>query len=76
MPPSGESLKILGRDLGNRVYTKYCVQQKCRNQTVEKLGSIYNTYTELLAKDTEVEKCLQPSQHTQAVHFEPWWIFM
>lgn len=54
MPPSGESLKILARDLGNRVYTKYAVRQKQQNQTVEKLGNIYKAYTRLLAKDTEV----------------------
>ncbi|KAM7388437.1 hypothetical protein PAMP_024611 [Pampus punctatissimus] len=54
MPPSGESLKILARDLGNRVYTKYAVRQKHQNQTVEKMGNIYNAYTELLAKDTQV----------------------
>uniref|UniRef100_A0A669CLL2 DNA-directed RNA polymerase n=1 Tax=Oreochromis niloticus TaxID=8128 RepID=A0A669CLL2_ORENI len=53
LPPSGESLKILARDLGNRVFTKYCVRQKHQNQTVEKLGSIYNAYTDLLAKDTK-----------------------
>lgn len=56
MPPSGESLKILARDLGNRVFTKYCVRQKHQNQTVEKLGSIYNAYTDLLAKDTKVKR--------------------
>ncbi|KAM7410187.1 hypothetical protein PAMA_001571 [Pampus argenteus] len=54
MPPSGESLKILARDLGNRVYTKYTVRQKHQNQTVEKMGNIYNAYTGLLAKDTQV----------------------
>lgn len=54
LPPSGESLKILARDLGNRVYTKYAVRQKHQNQMVEKLGSIYNAYTHLLAKDTKV----------------------
>uniref|UniRef100_A0A1A7WLC6 DNA-directed RNA polymerase n=2 Tax=Iconisemion striatum TaxID=60296 RepID=A0A1A7WLC6_9TELE len=53
LPPSGESLKILARDLGSRVYTKYCVQQKYRNENVEKLGTIYGAYTELLAKDTK-----------------------
>uniref|UniRef100_A0A665WUW3 DNA-directed RNA polymerase n=1 Tax=Echeneis naucrates TaxID=173247 RepID=A0A665WUW3_ECHNA len=53
MPPRGESLKILAGDLGNRVFTKYSVRQKHRNQTVEKLGNIYNTYTDLLAKDSK-----------------------
>ncbi len=56
LPPSGESLKILARDLGSRVYTKYFVQQKHQSQTLEKLGNIYNAYTDLLAKDTKVEK--------------------
>ncbi|XP_071377598.1 DNA-directed RNA polymerase, mitochondrial isoform X2 [Centroberyx affinis] len=54
LPPSGESLKILARDLGNRVYTKYFVRQKGHNQMVEKLSSIYSSYTDLLAKDTKV----------------------
>ncbi|XP_028301108.1 DNA-directed RNA polymerase, mitochondrial [Gouania willdenowi] len=53
LPPSGESLKILARDLGNRVYTKYFVRQKEQSQTLEKLGNIYNAYTELVAKDAK-----------------------
>uniref|UniRef100_A0A8C5D5J6 DNA-directed RNA polymerase n=1 Tax=Gouania willdenowi TaxID=441366 RepID=A0A8C5D5J6_GOUWI len=55
LPPSGESLKILARDLGNRVYTKYFVRQKEQSQTLEKLGNIYNAYTELVAKDAKVK---------------------
>ncbi|XP_006800467.2 DNA-directed RNA polymerase, mitochondrial [Neolamprologus brichardi] len=62
LPPSGESLKILARDLGNRVFTKYCVRQKHQNQTVEKLGSIYNAYTDLLAKDIKVYDVLPREQ--------------
>ncbi|XP_077964759.1 DNA-directed RNA polymerase, mitochondrial [Gasterosteus aculeatus] len=62
LPPSGESLKILGRDLGHRVYTKYCVQQKQQNQVVEKLRNIYNAYTDLLAKDTK-ECIVLPSEY-------------
>lgn len=58
LPPSGESLKILAQDLGNRVYTKYAVRQKHQNKMLEKLSNIYNTYTELLAKDTQVNKSL------------------
>lgn len=56
MPPSGESLKILARDLGNRVYTKYAIRLKHQSKMLEKLGNIYNAYTGLLAKDTEVSK--------------------
>lgn len=58
LPPSGESLKILAQDLGNRVYTKYVVRQKHQNKILEKLSNIYNAYTELLAKDTKVNKSL------------------
>lgn len=53
MPPSGESLKILARDLGSRVYTKYSVRQKQQNQMVQKISSLYSSYTDILAKDTE-----------------------
>ncbi|XP_070687928.1 DNA-directed RNA polymerase, mitochondrial [Pempheris klunzingeri] len=53
LPPSGESLKIIARDLGNRVYTMYSVRQKQQNQMVEKLCNIYSAYTDLLAKDTK-----------------------
>uniref|UniRef100_A0AAQ5X638 DNA-directed RNA polymerase n=1 Tax=Amphiprion ocellaris TaxID=80972 RepID=A0AAQ5X638_AMPOC len=62
MPPSGESLKLLARDLGNRVYTKYTVRQKQENQMVEKMAGIYNLYTDLLAKDTKVYDVL-PREH-------------
>lgn len=53
MPPSGESLKILARDLGTRVYTKYSVRQKKQNHMVQKISNIYSSYTDILAKDTE-----------------------
>ncbi|KAF7655790.1 hypothetical protein LDENG_00050760 [Lucifuga dentata] len=62
LPPSGESLKILARDLGNKVYTKYSVRQKHNNQIVEKLKNIYSAYTDLLAKDTKVYDVLPREQ--------------
>lgn len=62
LPPSGESLKILARDLGNRVYTKYSVRHKQQNQMLEKMGNIYNVYTDLLAKDTKVYDVLPREQ--------------
>ncbi|XP_032381991.1 DNA-directed RNA polymerase, mitochondrial isoform X1 [Etheostoma spectabile] len=62
LPPSGESLKILASDLGNRVYTKYSVRQKHQNQIVKKLANIYNGYIDLLAKDTK-EYDILPSEH-------------
>lgn len=59
MTPSGESLKILARDLGTRVYTKYSIRQKQQNQILEKLSTIYNAYTGVLAKDTKVNEVVQ-----------------
>lgn len=56
--PSGESLKILATDLGGRVYTKYSVRQKQQYEMVQKLRKIYNSYSDILAKDTEVYSVL------------------
>lgn len=56
MPPSGEALRILAGNLGNRVYTKYAIALKHRNKKLEKLGNIYKAYAGMLAKDTEVTK--------------------
>ncbi|MCJ8737740.1 hypothetical protein PDJAM_G00027500 [Pangasius djambal] len=53
LPPSGESLLFLAKELGNRVHNVYCIQQKSHSQIVEKLGNIYNSYVKLLGKDTE-----------------------
>ncbi|KAK7889631.1 hypothetical protein WMY93_025191 [Mugilogobius chulae] len=58
MPPSGESLKIMARDLGSRVYTKYSVRQKQQNHMVQKMSNIYNSYTDILAKDTQASSVL------------------
>uniref|UniRef100_A0AAV2L0R0 DNA-directed RNA polymerase n=1 Tax=Knipowitschia caucasica TaxID=637954 RepID=A0AAV2L0R0_KNICA len=54
MPPSGESLKIMARDLGSRIYTKYSVRQKQQNHMMDKMSSIYSSYADILAQDTEV----------------------
>eukprot|EP00063_Salmo_salar_P096967 XP_014071802.1 PREDICTED: DNA-directed RNA polymerase, mitochondrial-like [Salmo salar] len=53
LPPSGESLHILAKELGNRVHNKFCIRMKEHNQMVDKLSHIYNEYTELLAKDSK-----------------------
>uniref|UniRef100_A0A674DYG5 DNA-directed RNA polymerase n=1 Tax=Salmo trutta TaxID=8032 RepID=A0A674DYG5_SALTR len=53
LPPSGESLHILAKELGNRVHNKFCIRMKGHNQMVDKLSHIYNEYTELLAKDSK-----------------------
>ncbi|KAL3047593.1 hypothetical protein OYC64_021729 [Pagothenia borchgrevinki] len=51
LPPSGEMLKLLAKNMGGRVNTKYSVKQKQHNQTVGKLNNIYDAYTDLVAKD-------------------------
>ncbi|KAJ0065116.1 hypothetical protein NL108_005600, partial [Boleophthalmus pectinirostris] len=58
MPPSGESLRVVARDLGSRVYNKYSVKQKQQYHMVQKMTSIYSSYTDILAKDTEAYSVL------------------
>ncbi|KAM9384759.1 DNA-directed RNA polymerase, mitochondrial isoform 2-T2 [Pholidichthys leucotaenia] len=62
LPPSGEPLTSLAQTLSERIYTKYAVQQNYKNQTVKKLGRVYNAYTALLAKDTKVYSVLPREQ--------------
>uniref|UniRef100_A0A671SGJ4 DNA-directed RNA polymerase n=1 Tax=Sinocyclocheilus anshuiensis TaxID=1608454 RepID=A0A671SGJ4_9TELE len=56
--PSGESLLIMAEEMGNRVYNLYSIPQKSHSQMIEKLGSIYNSYAELLANDIETNGML------------------
>ncbi|XP_026103530.1 DNA-directed RNA polymerase, mitochondrial-like [Carassius auratus] len=58
LSPSGESLLIMAEEMGNRVYNLYSIRQKSHSQMIEKLGSIYNSYSELLANDTETNGML------------------
>uniref|UniRef100_A0A8C1L359 DNA-directed RNA polymerase n=1 Tax=Cyprinus carpio TaxID=7962 RepID=A0A8C1L359_CYPCA len=58
LSPSGESLLIMAEEMGNRVYNLYSIRQKSHSQMIEKLGSIYNLYSELLANDTETNGML------------------
>uniref|UniRef100_A0A3B4ANA1 DNA-directed RNA polymerase n=1 Tax=Periophthalmus magnuspinnatus TaxID=409849 RepID=A0A3B4ANA1_9GOBI len=69
MPPSGESLKILARDLGSRVYTKYSVRQKQQNHMVQKMTNIYSSYINILAKDTKAYSVL-PREHWNELEAE------
>uniref|UniRef100_A0AAY4CEM7 DNA-directed RNA polymerase n=1 Tax=Denticeps clupeoides TaxID=299321 RepID=A0AAY4CEM7_9TELE len=54
LQPSGESLLLMAKELGTRVYNKFCIRQKGHSQMVDKLGRIYYEYLQLLAKDTPV----------------------
>uniref|UniRef100_A0A671LYK3 DNA-directed RNA polymerase n=1 Tax=Sinocyclocheilus anshuiensis TaxID=1608454 RepID=A0A671LYK3_9TELE len=58
LSPSGESLLIMAEEMGNRVYNLYSIRQKSHSQMIEKLGSMYNSYSELLANDTETNGML------------------
>ncbi|XP_066503775.1 DNA-directed RNA polymerase, mitochondrial [Hoplias malabaricus] len=62
LPPSGDSLLNIAKELGIRVHNMFCIQQKNHSQMVEKLTSIYNSYTELLAEDTKYSSVL-PREH-------------
>ncbi|XP_067824461.1 DNA-directed RNA polymerase, mitochondrial [Heptranchias perlo] len=58
IPPNGEALLIIAKELGNRVYNKYSIRKKVKNEMVDKLKDIYHAYIELLAKDTELNNFL------------------
>ncbi|XP_035269170.1 DNA-directed RNA polymerase, mitochondrial [Anguilla anguilla] len=53
LPPSGESLLILAKNLGHRIQNKFFIRQKSQSQVVDKLRHVYERYVQLLAKDTE-----------------------
>lgn len=52
--PNGEALVVIAKELGNRIYNKYSIRKKTKNEMVDKTRDIYHAYAELLAKDTEV----------------------
>ncbi|KAI4885324.1 hypothetical protein NFI96_024392 [Prochilodus magdalenae] len=62
LPPSGDSLLNMAKELGTRVHNMFCIQQKNHSQMVEKLACIYNSYAELLAKDTKSNNILPREQ--------------
>ncbi|KAJ8374547.1 hypothetical protein SKAU_G00051270 [Synaphobranchus kaupii] len=62
LPPNGESLLVLAKDLGYRIQNKFYIRQKSQSHMVDKLRHIYERYAELLAKDTEKSNTL-PREH-------------
>nr|XP_060641053.1 DNA-directed RNA polymerase, mitochondrial [Anolis sagrei ordinatus] len=58
LPPHGESLLILARELGTKVYNKYVIKKKSRSRLVKKIKAIYDSYVQLLAKDTQPDDLL------------------
>ncbi|XP_048354229.1 DNA-directed RNA polymerase, mitochondrial [Sphaerodactylus townsendi] len=57
-PPQGESLLILARELGTKVYNKYVIQKKSRSCLVKNIQRLYDSYVQLLAKDTPPDNYL------------------
>ncbi|NWV14859.1 RPOM protein, partial [Ptilonorhynchus violaceus] len=64
MSPQGESLAVLARHLGSKVYDRYIIQRKLRSCQLEKVKEIYENYIHLLAKDT------QPKQYLPREYWE------
>ncbi|XP_038240169.1 DNA-directed RNA polymerase, mitochondrial isoform X2 [Dermochelys coriacea] len=58
LPPQGESLLVLAKELGTKIYNKYAVRKKSHSRLVEKIRKIYDEYIQLLAKDTQLDNYL------------------
>ncbi|NWR78478.1 RPOM protein, partial [Centropus unirufus] len=58
LSPQGESLAVLARELGSKVYDRYITQRKLRSCQLEKLQEIYEDYIHLLAKDGQPDNYL------------------
>ncbi|NXT61884.1 RPOM protein, partial [Chaetops frenatus] len=64
LSPQGESLAVLARELGSKVYDRYIIQRKVRSCQLEKVQEIYKNYIQLLAKDS------QPKQYLPREYWE------
>ncbi|NXU37685.1 RPOM protein, partial [Drymodes brunneopygia] len=64
LSPQGESLAVLARELGSKVYDRYIIQRKLRSCQLEKVQEIYENYIQLLAKDS------QPKQYLPREYWE------
>ncbi|NXJ02685.1 RPOM protein, partial [Psophia crepitans] len=58
LSPQGESLAVLARELGSKVYNRYITQRKLRSRQLEKVQEVYKDYVHLLAKDSQPGKYL------------------
>ncbi|XP_062816381.1 DNA-directed RNA polymerase, mitochondrial isoform X2 [Anolis carolinensis] len=72
LPPHGESLLNLARELGTKVYNKYVIRKKSRSRLVEKIKDIYDNYVQLLTKDTQPDDLL-PREHWEKLASEAGW---
>ncbi|KAK1157113.1 DNA-directed RNA polymerase, mitochondrial isoform X1 [Acipenser oxyrinchus oxyrinchus] len=62
LPPTGESLLIMAKELGSKIYNKYSIRKKTKSSMVDKISTIYQRYAELLARDTQLNEFL-PREH-------------
>uniref|UniRef100_H3ATV4 DNA-directed RNA polymerase n=1 Tax=Latimeria chalumnae TaxID=7897 RepID=H3ATV4_LATCH len=58
LPPTGESLLSMAKELGSKVYNKYSIRRKMKSQMVNKIRDIYEGYAELLIQDCELNNYL------------------
>ncbi|NXX97592.1 RPOM protein, partial [Centropus bengalensis] len=58
LSPQGESLAVLAKELGSKVYDRYITQRKLRSRQLEKLQEVYEDYIHLLAKDGQPDNYL------------------
>ncbi|NWU59242.1 RPOM protein, partial [Dromas ardeola] len=58
LSPQGESLAVLARELGSKVYNRYITQRKLRSGHLEEVQEVYKNYIHLLAKDSQPEEYL------------------
>ncbi|KAF1431823.1 DNA-directed RNA polymerase, mitochondrial, partial [Spheniscus magellanicus] len=58
LSPQGESLAVLARELGSKIYNRYITQRKLRSRQLEKVQEVYEEYIHLLAKDRQPDKYL------------------
>ncbi|XP_062452535.1 DNA-directed RNA polymerase, mitochondrial isoform X2 [Rhea pennata] len=58
LSPQGESLAILARELGSKIYNRYITQRKLRSRQLDKVQEVYEDYIHLLAKDGQPDKYL------------------
>ncbi|NXG52762.1 RPOM protein, partial [Psilopogon haemacephalus] len=58
LSPQGESLAVLARELGNKIYNRYITLRKLHGRHLEKIEEIYGDYIHLLAKDGQPKEYL------------------
>ncbi|XP_030074244.1 DNA-directed RNA polymerase, mitochondrial isoform X1 [Microcaecilia unicolor] len=69
LPPKGESLLIIARELGTKIYSRFAIHRMMQSKAVDKIHTIYDTYLQLLAKDSELNNCL-PREYWEKLEAE------